>query len=128
MAVFKVKAFYNLPYLYFVPVPSLPPNVTAGFNTSSKSLYINWTAIPPDFIHGNLLGYTISYQVINSEDSQIAITIDTGPSEMSKEIEELSIYTTYCVRVAGRTRIGAGNWSDCFNITTDDEGKAVRLL
>jgi len=102
-------------------VPSLPPNITAGFNTSSKSLYINWTAIPPDFIHGNLLGYTISYQVINSEDSQIAITIDTGPSEMSKEIEELSIYTTYCVRVAGRTRIGAGNCSDCFNITTDDE-------
>lgn len=70
-----------------------------------------------------MLGYSISYQIINNEDSQNTVTINTGPDELSRDITGLPKYTSYCFRVAGRTRIGPGNWSDCFNITTDDEGE-----
>lgn len=63
------------------------------------------------------------YQITSSGVYQEAVTIDTGLGELSKDITSLSVYTTYCIRLAGRTRIGPGNWSDCFNVTTDDEGK-----
>lgn len=65
------------------------------------------------------------YQITSSGVYQEAVTIDTGLDELSKDITSLSVYTTYCIRLTGRTRIGPGNWSDCFNVTTDDEGKEL---
>ena len=65
------------------------------------------------------------YQIASSGVYQEAVTIDPGLDELSKDITSLSVYTTYCIRLAGRTRIGPGNWSDCFNVTTDDEGKEL---
>ena len=110
----------------FFPVPSLAPNITAGFNKSSTSLFVEWDPLPldRDIIHGYLLGYTV--ELISTKNPQNSgTTIKTGPDELSKDITDLQIYTTYCVRVAGRTRIGPGNWSECHNITTDDEGEAA---
>ena len=106
-------------------MPSIPPDITAGFNLSSTSLTIEWSHIPPEFVHGILLGYTIDYQISIEVDSSQNVPIETEPGELSKNITDLLVYTEYCVRVAGRTRIGAGNWSECFNITTDEEGKAT---
>ncbi|XP_078355018.1 receptor-type tyrosine-protein phosphatase F-like [Oculina patagonica] len=98
----------------------MPPNITAGFNISSTGLSIEWSHIPLDFIHGNLLGYIILYKM-SSEPDSTSVPIDIGPEDLSKNITGLLIYTEYCVRLAGKTRIGAGNWSDCLNITTDED-------
>ena len=102
----------------------MPPNITAGFNISTTGLKIEWSHIPPDFTHGNLLGYEILYKMSSEADS-MSVPIDTEPHELSKNITGLLVYTEYCVRIAGRTRIGTGNWSDCFNITTDEDGEAT---
>lgn len=104
-------------------VPSMPPDITAGFNLSSTSLTIEWSHIPPEFVNGILLGYVIAYQISIEAGSSQNIPIALEPGELSKNITDLLVYTEYCVRVAGRTRIGTGNWSECFNITTDEEGK-----
>ena len=104
-------------------VPSMPPDITAGFNLSSTSLAIEWSHIPPEFVNGILLGYVIAYQISIEAGSSQNIPIALEPGELSKNITDLLVYTEYCVRVAGRTRIGTGNWSECFNITTDEEGK-----
>ena len=105
-------------------VPSIPPDIIAGFNLSSTSLTVEWSRIPPEFVNGILLGYMITYQIsIEADSSQnVPIELEAG-DELSKNITDLLVYTEYCVRVAGRTRIGTGNWSECFNITTDEEGK-----
>lgn len=113
-------------YFCFV-VPSMPPNITAGFNLSSTSLTIEWSHIPHEFIHGILLGYIIAYKISIEVDSSQSVPIEIEPGELSKNITELLVYTEYCVRMAGRTRIGTGNWSECFNITTDEDGEATVL-
>lgn len=110
---------------FALPVPSMPPDITAGFNLSSTSLIIEWTRIPPEFVNGILLGYTITYQRSTEAGSPQNVPIELKPGEFSKNITDLLVYTEYCVRVAGRTRIGTGNWSECFNITTDEEGKST---
>lgn len=107
----------------FSTVPSLAPNISAGYNTSSTSIAIEWNEIPRTFIHGYLLGYQISYRQINGklDGSQTAVIVDTPPHAGNKSFSGLYVYTKYCIRLAGRTRIGTGKWSECSNITTDEE-------
>ena len=100
----------------------MPPFITYGNNISSTGLTVNWSHIPPEFTHGILLGYIISYKISTAPDST-SIPIETGPDELSANIAELQKYNEYCVRIAGKTRIGIGNWSDCHSITTDEDGK-----
>ena len=107
-------------------VPSMPPNITAGFNLSSTSFTIEWSHIPVEFVNGILLGYMIAYQISIEAGSFQNVPIELEPGELSKNITNLLVYTEYCVRMAGRTRIGTGNWNECFNITTDEDGKATR--
>jgi len=42
--------------------PSGKPRVTAAHNTSSTSLYLSWQPPEPNSIHGEFLGYRISYR------------------------------------------------------------------
>ena len=42
--------------------PSGKPRVTAAHNTSSTSLYLSWQAPELNTIHGEFLGYKISYR------------------------------------------------------------------
>ena len=97
----------------------------AGYNTSSTSIAIKWGEIPSTFVHGYLLGHQISYEQISGEmdDSQTTVTVDTSPYDRNKSLSGLQVYTKYCVRLAGRTRIGTGKKSECTNITTDEESK-----
>lgn len=97
----------------------------AGYNTSSTSIAIKWGEIPSTFVHGYLLGHQISYEQISGEmdGSQTAVTVDTSPYDRNKSLSGLQVYTKYCVRLAGRTRIGTGKKSECKNITTDEESK-----
>ena len=108
---------------FALTVPSMPPNITAGFNLSSTSLAIEWSHIPPKFVNGFLLGYMIAYQISNEDGPPQNLPVELG--ELSKNITDLLVYTEYCVRLAGRTRIGTGNWSECFDVTTDEGGKAT---
>lgn len=120
--VYLVEIILSVMVWFALTVPSMPPSITDGFNISSTGLSIEWSHIPLDFIHGNLLGYIILYKM-SSEPDSMSVPIDTGPDELSKNITELLMYTEYCVRMAGKTRIGTGNWSDCLNITTDEDGE-----
>ena len=119
------KAIQVFNDLFISTVPSRPPMNLAGYNTSSTSIAIRWGEIPSTFVHGYLLGHQISYEQISGEmdDSQTAVTVDTSPYDRNKSLSGLQVYTKYCVRLAGRTRIGTGKKSECKNITTDEESK-----
>lgn len=108
--------------LIFFSVPSKAPTNFTGHNTSSTSLVIKWGTIPQDYIHGILLGYKIFY----ARTSVFNIPYETftvSPEILTKELTDLWKYTEYCFRVAGFTRRGDGNLTDCLNITTDQDSK-----
>ncbi|XP_068676118.1 receptor-type tyrosine-protein phosphatase S-like isoform X1 [Montipora foliosa] len=98
-------------------VPSHPPlNVTA-FNTSSSSLYVQWTSIPSELIPGILLGYRLFYWKIGEPSSVKDVPFNN--SVLNAELKDLQEHTEYCIQLAGFTRIGDGNRSECFKVTTD---------
>ena len=47
---------------FFVSEPTGKPRVTAAHNTSSTSLYLSWQPPEANSIHGEFLGYRISYR------------------------------------------------------------------
>lgn len=50
-------------------------------------------------------------------------TQETDQLEIS--LNNLEKFTEYCVQLAGFTRIGDGNKSRCFYVTTDQDGESI---
>lgn len=113
--------------LFVFSVPKMAPVIIFGYNTSTSSLNLSWNSIPPTFniTRGILLGYKINLTSI--DDPENPVLIKTDIDELSKEVAGLAAHTTYCARVAGRTRVGPGKWSDCHFVTTDDAGGILHL-
>ena len=65
--------------------PSGKPRVTAAHNTSSTSLYLSWQSPELNTIHGEFLGYKISYRPRDvSEAKAVEIPIDNPKATVSK--------------------------------------------
>ena len=47
---------------FLPPEPSGKPAVTAAHNTSSTSIYLEWTPPTLESLHGEFSGYIISYR------------------------------------------------------------------
>ena len=45
-----------------VQVPSGKPTITSAHNTSGSSIYLAWEPPHPATLHGEFLGYTLSYR------------------------------------------------------------------
>ena len=74
---------YN--FLAFFSEPSGKPRVTAAHNTSSTSLYLSWQSPELNTIHGEFLGYKISYRPRDvSEAKAVEIPIDNPKATVSK--------------------------------------------
>ena len=115
----------NIP-LFFFSVPSKAPTNFTGHNTSSISLLIKWTSIPQEYIHGILLGYKIFYARTSGANIPYE-TLTVSPDALTTELTGLWKNTEYCVRVAGFTRRGDGNLTDCLNIATDQDCKYINI-
>lgn len=50
-------------------------------------------------------------------------TLETD--QLGISLTNLEKFTEYCVQLAGFTRIGDGNKSRCFNVTTDEDGESI---
>lgn len=108
--------------IFHFTVPSHPPlNITAH-NTSSTSINVTWDTIPTQFIHGILLGYKVFYKKTSAPSSQ-GIFVTRKPDQSHVILSGLEKFTEYCIQLVGFTRIGDGNKSDCFNVTTDEDGE-----
>lgn len=99
--------------------------IIVGFNFSLISFIIEWICIFFEFVNGILLGYMIMYQRSIEVGSFQNVLIEFKFGEFFKNIIDLFVYIEYCVCVVGRMRIGIGNWSECFNIIIDEEGKVI---
>jgi len=100
-------------------VPSKPAISVKAQNTSHTSLLIEWKEIPPDFIHGVLLGYRVLFWRFN-ESRDTYETRQTGPDVHLLHLRDLWIYTKYKIEVLGFTSAGEGSISDEIVVSTDE--------
>ncbi|XP_067028632.1 uncharacterized protein [Acropora muricata] len=98
-------------------VPTQPPPNVIAFNKTFNNMFVNWTPISPEFVPGILLGYHLFYwkRTEPMESKSVRITNDN----LIVELRDLEEDTEYCIQLAGITRIGDGNRTDCLYVTTE---------
>ena len=105
---------------HFTSEPSGKASVLAAHNTSSTSIYLEWSAPPANTIHGQFLGYKISWRPRDANPSESKEISLTNPALTSHTITDLSVYTQYLVSLAVRNPEGAG--PDTIVVVMTDEG------
>lgn len=73
-----------------------------------------------EFIPGILLGFRVYYGKAIEPLSQYN-NVTVGTDQLSVELLNLEASTKYCIQLAGFTRIGDGNRSACFYVTTAEK-------
>ena len=113
-------------------MPSVGPEIVANISTNSTAIYVQWNhTIPPDKVHGILIGYRVSWDDAvfprgdhhNSEGSK-----DVGLSATNYTITGLYEYWLYKVWVSGRTSVGNGTATERIIMTLDDGKKLTNSL
>ena len=99
--------------MQFFPVPGRPPeNVFATNKTSPTMIPVSWKPIQDSYyVHGILLGYTVTYRAIrnpNKELEEKEKNVTVGPKTTYVELQHLSSFTIYSIKVRAFTRIGNG--------------------
>ena len=91
---------------------------------NSTSFSVAWQPVPPEHVHGIVLGYEIlletmgnaillTTEIVNVSQTEIVLR---GPSEVSR----------FCVRVLAFTSKGDGKKSDCIEGLTWSEGEILQ--
>lgn len=105
---------YNIPLcMPFFSAPGRPPeNVFATNKTTPTMIPVSWEPIrDPYYVHGILLGYTVSYRAIrnpNKELEEEEKNVTVGPKTTYVELQDLSSFTVYSIKVRAFTRRGNG--------------------
>ncbi|XP_071054817.1 putative receptor-type tyrosine-protein phosphatase mosPTP-1 isoform X3 [Onthophagus taurus] len=106
--------------------PTGKPTITTAHNTSSTSLHISWRPPHRDTIHGEFLGYRISYRPRDrSPDTSKEIYI-RDPAVESHTIQNLETYTQYLVTLEVFNPEGLGPSTTVLVMT--DEGVPSKPL
>ena len=86
---------------YMITLRELPtgsPTITTAHNLTSTALYLAWEPAHPLTIHGELLGYKLTYQARHSEKAKQSIVIP-NPSTHEFILRDLETYTQYNVAI-----------------------------
>ncbi|KAG5670578.1 hypothetical protein PVAND_000830 [Polypedilum vanderplanki] len=107
------------------------PVTTVAHNTSSTSVRISWKPPPLDTIHGEFLGYRITYRTRDKNPDDVKEIYIRDSSVESHEITNLEIFTQYLVSIQVFNPEGPGPASTVLIMT--DEGipskpRNLRLL
>ena len=78
-------------------VPSGKPTITSAHNTSSDSLYLAWEPPHPSSLHGEFLGYQLSYRERDLDRENNTLVDIKGPGAKEFTIKNLQVFTQYLV-------------------------------
>ena len=78
-------------------VPSGKPTITSAHNTSSDSLYLAWEPPHPSTLHGEFLGYQLSYRERDLDRENNTVVDIKGPGAREFTIKNLQVFTQYLV-------------------------------
>ena len=113
---FTMAYCYSNQFRLSILVPSKPPtNLRALNKTSPTRIRINWSPLSDSFyLHGILRGYTVVYKpitianrsILGEEYSERSVIV--GPDKLSTELNSLTTFTRYAIRVSAFTVKGNG--------------------
>ena len=97
---------------YMITLRELPtgsPTITAAHNITSTALYLAWEPAHPLTIHGEFLGYKLSYQARHTDKAATKQSIVIpNPSTQEFILRDLETYTQYNVAIQVINPEGAG--------------------
>ena len=100
--------------------PTAPPSNITAYNTSSTSLQITWQSVPEEFASGRIAAFELSFTKLEQSNSVFSIILCA--TEFQFSLENLTVFTNYCIQLAAFTRRGIGNMSECLFVSTDEGG------
>ena len=111
-------------YLVYSTAPQVYPWNVTGHNSSSTSIYLQWSAIAPELVAGVLREYRISYDELNDRNESVKRHLLTLPVDhLSVNLTDLEKYTKYSLKLQGISKF-FGVSSPPIVIITDQDGKA----
>ena len=88
---------------------------------NSTSFSVTWQQVPPDHVHGIVLGYKVLLE--NMADGSLLFTEIVNVNQTQITLNGSREVSTFCVRVLAFTRKGDGKESSCTEAWTWSEGK-----
>ena len=89
-------------------VPSGKPTITSAHNTSSDSIFLAWEPPHPGTLHGEFLGYKLSYRERDLDRENNTVVDIKGPGARESTIKSLRVFTQYLVSLEVRNPEGLG--------------------
>ena len=109
----------------FSVAPQVYPWNVTGHNSSSTSIYLQWSAIPAELVAGVLREYRIAYDELNDRNESVKRHLLRLPvDQLSANLTDLEKYTNYSFELQGISKF-FGVSSPPIVIITDQDGKAV---
>ena len=98
--------------------PNAPPSNVKGHNTSSTSIFVQWSNVPTADQNGAILSYTVTYKALPDGSPQTKVV--SAPTTQVA-LMGLNKYTNYSITVFASTVKGNGNASEPVIVTTDED-------
>ena len=105
---------------FFFSGPNAPPSNVRGQNSSSTSIFVQWSNVPAADQHGVILSYTVTYKAlpVGSQRTKVVSAPTTHAT-----LTDLNEYTNYSITVFASTIKGDGNLSEPIVVITDEDSK-----
>ena len=100
--------------------PNAPPSNVRGQNSSSTSIFVQWSNVPAADQNGVILSYTVTYKALPDGSPQIQVV--SAPVSQAT-LTGLNEYTNYSITVFASTIKGDGNTSVPIIVITDEDSK-----
>ena len=110
--------------------PDSPPvNVTAQV-LSPTSIVVTWNEVPPIDQNGEIIGYDLIYEPLETFSGAIELTrVNNLPaSSPGLTLHGLEEYVSYNISVSASTQVGPGPFSVPLTAVTDEAGKRYIIL
>ena len=98
--------------------PNAPPSNVNGHNTSSTSIFVQWSNVPAADENGVILSYTITYKALPGGSPQTKVV--SAPRTQAT-LTGLNEFTNYSITVFASTVKGDGNVSEAVIVFTDED-------
>ena len=100
--------------------PNAPPSNVRGNNSSSTSIFVQWSNVPEADQNGVILSYTVIYKALPNGGPQTEV-VSAPTSHVT--LTGLNEYTNYSIIVFASTMKGDGNTSVPIFVITDEDSK-----
>ena len=105
--------------------PNAPPSNVKGYNTSSTSIFVQWSNIAAAEQNGVILSYTVTYKALPDGSPQTEVV--SAPTT-HVTLTGLNEYTNYSITVFASTVRGDGNVSEAVIVITDEDSTFLYVL